>query len=548
MDIPLTDVRARTNVWDCRAPGAQRFFGMRRAACCVVFALAWSACVLAQSAGGLRFDITSFVVEGNSLIPQEEVEARAAPHTGPQRSFDDIKSAAQALQDAYRERGYEAVRVLIPEQDIRHGVVRLQVIEARIRHVRIEGNHHFDDADIRDSVPALREGEAPNVREISANVALANENPVRQQRVVFEAAPEPGMIDAVVRVSDDDPARIGLFLDNSGNPSSGHNRTGIGFMHANVWGADHVLNLQFVTSPTEHQGVVIFGAGYRAPLYGSNALIDVYGGQSDVDSGTLQNLFNVAGEGVIVGGRVTKVLRRLGTYDHKAALGLEWKAFENDVVLVGTSGTLVPDVTTFPLLLTYTGHRQAPGSDLGLYLSYAANMPYGDGDASAEAIAAARAGASAHFQIVRAGISYSLALPKDDILRVAFDGQYTRDALVPGEQFGLGGLNSVRGFYERTTAYDVGHRLSLEIYGPEFGPQIAPDWRARLLAFIDLGRGEDQPPARLAADGLASVGFGGRFARGKRLSLRFDTALVTDGTAGRDKGELRTHFGVAYVF
>jgi hemolysin activation/secretion protein len=521
---------------------------MRRAACCVLLALAWSACVLAQSAAGLRFDIKAFAVEGNSLIPQEEVDERTAPYTGRQRTFDDIKSAAQALQDAYRERGYEAVRVFVPEQDIRHGVVRLQVIEARIRSVRIEGNRHFDDAGIRDSLPSLKEGEAPNVRRISANVALANENPVRQQRVVFEAAPEAGMIDAVVRVTDDDPARIGLFFDNSGNPSTGHNRAGIGFMHANLWGADHVLNLQFVTSPTEHQGVVIFGAGYRAPLYGSNALIDVYGGQSDVDSGTLQSLFNVAGEGVIVGGRVTKMLPRFGGYEQKAALGFEWKAFENDVVLIGTEGTLVPDVTTFPLLLTYTGRHEVPGRELGFYLSYAANMPYGDGDASAQAISAARAGASAHFQVLRAGASFSLALPKDDILRIAIDGQYTPDALVPGEQFGLGGLNSVRGFYERTTAYDVGHRMSLEIYGPEFGPKIGADWRARLLGFIDQGRGWDQAPARIAKDGLASVGIGGRFSRGKRLSLRFDSALVTDGTAGRDKGELRTHFGVAYVF
>jgi hypothetical protein len=47
---------------------------------------------------------------------------------------------------------------------------------------------------------------------------------------------------------------------------------------------------------------------------------------------------------------------------------------------------------------------------------------------------------------------------------------------------------------------------------------------------------------------VASIGVGGRFSRGKRLSLRFDTALVTDGTADRDKGELRTHFGVAYLF
>jgi hypothetical protein len=53
---------------------------------------------------------------------------------------------------------------------------------------------------------------------------------------------------------------------------------------------------------------------------------------------------------------------------------------------------------------------------------------------------------------------------------------------------------------------------------------------------------------RLADEGIMSVGFGGRFSKGKHLVLRFDTALVVDGTADRDKGEVRTHFGIAYTF
>jgi hemolysin activation/secretion protein len=510
--------------------------------------LLWSACAPAQDGSGPRFTIKAYAVEGNSLISQAEVDARVAPFTGTNRAFDDIRRAVQAVESAYRERGFEAVRVLIPEQDIRHGIVRLRVIEARMRRVRVEGNRHFDDASVRASLPALREGEPPNLRDIGANVALANENPVRKTHVAFEAAPAAGAIDALVRVTDDAPVRVGVFFDNSGNSSTGHNRAGIGFLNADVGGADHVLNLQLVTSPTQYDDVLIIGAGYRVPLYASNALVDLYAGYSDVDSGTLQDLFDVSGSGSLLGARLTKVLPRRGRYDHKAALGLEWKAYDNDVVLVGTSGTLIPDVTTFPLLLTYTGRHQSPGRELGLFATYAANMPYGDGDASEAAIAAARAGASAHFEVWRAGASASYALPRDNVLRVAFDGQYTRDALVPGEQFGLGGLNSVRGFQERTTAFDTGYRISIEFYGPEFGPKLSTDWHARLLGFVDVGRGRDQAPARIAAGSLGSIGIGGRFSRGKHLSMRFDTGLVTDGATGRDAGALRTHFAVAYAF
>lgn len=495
-----------------------------------------------------RFDIQSFVVEGNTLLEQRVIDELVTPFTGKQRDFGDIQKALEALQASYLERGFNAVRVLVPEQDIRAGQVRLQVIEARIRNVRIEGNKFFDNDNIRASLPALKEGTAPNTRDIGANVTLANENPIRQARVVLESTPEVGKVDAVVRVTDADPWRTTAFFDNSGNPTTGHYRAGLGFLNANFGGADHVLNLQAITSPTQFEDVLILGAGYRVPMYGANALFDLYGGYSDVDSGTLADLFSVSGSGTIAGARYTQVLPRLGSYEQKLAIGLEWKAFDNDVVLVGSTTTLVPDVTTLPLLLSYTGRDQEPGRDFAFYATYAANNPYGDGDASRQAIEASRAGAKPRFQILRFGASYSLALPQDNIFRVALDGQYTQDALIPGEQFGLGGLNSVRGFYERSTAHDIGHRVSFEMYGPESGQLIAPGWRLRILGFIDAARGRDREPVRLAGSGLMSVGAGARASQGKRLSLRLDLAVVTDGTASRKTGSVRTHIGVAYTF
>jgi len=345
---------ANARSWDCPERAALRFFLMRYSANAAARLLALCLLLLcvsslhAQPAAEPRFAISAFVVEGNTVIEQEELGARVAPFIGPQRAFSDIQDAALAIATAYRERGYEAVRVLIPEQDIRTGVVRLRVVEARVRRIRVEGNRHFDEAQVRASLPALRESEPPNTREISANVSLANESPVRQAHVAFEAAPEAGAIDAVVRVTDESPVRGGAFLDNSGNASTGHYRAGVSFMHADVAGADHVLNVQLVTSPTQYDDVMIVGAGYRAPLYEPNLLLEVYGGRSDVNSGTLQDLFSVSGSGALLGVRLTRALPRIGRYEHKAAMGVEWKAFENDVVLLGTSGTLVPDVTTRP--------------------------------------------------------------------------------------------------------------------------------------------------------------------------------------------------------
>ena len=113
-----------------------------------------------------RFDINAFDVEGNTLLPADEVQKLVQPFTGKQRDFGDIQKAIEALQDAYTGKGYNAVRVLIPEQDIRAGRVRIQVIEARIRNVRIEGNRYYNNENVRASLPALKEGESPAPAEL----------------------------------------------------------------------------------------------------------------------------------------------------------------------------------------------------------------------------------------------------------------------------------------------------------------------------------------------------------------------------------------------
>lgn len=495
-----------------------------------------------------RFDINAFDVEGNTLLPADEVQKLVQPFTGKQRDFGDIQKAIEALQDAYTGKGYNAVRVLIPEQDIRAGRVRIQVIEARIRNVRIEGNRYYNNENVRASLPALKEGESPNTRRIGENVQLSNENPVRQQRVVLESTEEQGKVDATVKVTDDDPYRVTVFLDNTGNSTTGNYRAGVGVVNSNFDNKDHVINVQLITSPDQWDDVQIIGGGYRAPFYESNTVLEVYGGRSDVDSGTVQGLFDVAGAGLILGGRVTQILPRLGIYEQKLSAGWEYKAFDNDVVLVGGSTTLVPDVITQPLTFAYTGRYQVPGKDYGFYLSYTMNLPGDTGDSAQPAIDAARPGAPANFEIWRGGVTLAHGIGGDAILRLVVEGQYTRAPLVPGEQYGLGGVNNVRGFFEREVAYDIGHRAAFEVYGPEIGHTLGADWRARMLGFFDVGRGRDQEPVRLAEEGLSSVGFGARATRGRSISLRAEAALVRNGAASRERGDARLHFAAAYTF
>jgi len=496
-----------------------------------------------------RFAIQRFVVEGNSLLAQGELDRILAPFSGKDRDFGDIQRALEALQDAYTSRGYNAVRVSVPEQDIRSGQVRLRVVEARIRRVRVQGNRFFDEKNLRAGLPSLKEGTSPNTRTIGQDAQLVNENPAKQVSVALQASDDPGQLDATVRVTDEKPSRVSVFADNTGTPKTGNSRTGLSYQNANLFNGDDVINAQYLTSPGHASDVKVFGAGYRVPVYKLSGVVDILAGYSSVNSGTVQDLFNVSGKGTVAGLRYTQLLGRIDSYEHRIAFGLDYRAYKNSVILVGTTESLVPDITVRPASLTYSGRSSQVGRDLSFNLSYSHNVPGGDkGDQAAFDEPGQRSGASAKYSIWRAGAALSQLLPSDFILRAAANAQQTKDLLVPGEQFGMGGADSVRGYYERETASDVGRRFSLEGYSPDFGSRIGSTWRARALVFYDAARGHDNIPERGPENKLGGFGLGLRANQGKSFAFRLDVARVTQDAGTRLNGEYRAHAAVAYSF
>src|SRR6267154_305237 len=324
-----------------------------------------------------RFEIQRFLVEGNTLLKQSELDRILTPFSGKNRDFGDIQRALEALQDAYAGRGYNAVRVSVPEQDIRAGQVRLRVVEARIRRVRVQGNRFFDEKNVRAGLPSLKEGSSPNTRAIGQDAQLVNENPAKQVSVALQAADDPGQVDASVRVTDEKPGRTSVFADNTGTPATGNLRTGLGYQNANLFNGDDVLSAQLITSPGHASDVKVFGAGYRVPVYGWAGVVDVLAGYSSVSSGVVQDLFNVSGKGTVFGLRYTQLLGRIDTYEHRVALGLDYRAYKNNVINLISGTSEIPDITVHPVSLTYVGRFSQVGRDLSFNVSYSQNIPGG---------------------------------------------------------------------------------------------------------------------------------------------------------------------------
>jgi hemolysin activation/secretion protein len=500
---------------------------------------------LAHGAASPRFEISRFVVQGNTLLTDAEVEAALAPFRGAGRDFGDVQRALAALQKAYAARGFNAVKVALPEQELNEGVVRLQVVEARIGRVTIEGNRFFDSANIRRSLPGLREGETPNIGRISASLAQANENPAKKTTLQLQGAERDGEVDARLIVTDEKPWTLALNADNTGNDATGKTMVGVVYQNANVAGLDHVLSLQYTTSIERPERVGVYGAGYHMPIYSLGDSIDVYANYADINSGSvLAGIFElqVSGKGTVFGTRYNHAFGHLGPVESTLTLGFEQKAYRNVADYQGFD--LGNDVTVRPLSLAYWGTWRAGAATTVYTLSAVRNIPGGKhgGD---EDFALARNGASADYSLARYGIAHTRELPRDWQLKLAAVGQYTRDALVPGEQFGMGGMGSVRGFLSREFVGDKGYSGTVEVYTPELCARV-PGASAfcRVLAFYDAGRVKrnDPLPGEMSNVSIGSIGLGLRAAVGRHATLQLDYGHVIDAGSTGDKGDNRFNF------
>ncbi|MYM26947.1 BamA/TamA family outer membrane protein [Duganella sp. CY15W] len=509
-------------------------------------ASAWAADTADDSA--IRFEISHFEVKGNTLLPPAEIDALLSKYSGKQRDFGDVQRALEALEAVYHERGFNVVTIELPEQELNGGVVVLRVVETKIGRVSVKNNQYFDEANIRRSLPALQEGQSPNLKTISANLKQGNESPSKQVTMKLQSGEKDDEVDAVLDVKDESPWKVMANADNTGTEATGKTHLGVILQNANLFGRDHLASLQYTTSAEEPGRVKVYGAGYHIPLYGLGDSLDFFASYSNVDSGTVSagalNLA-VSGKGAVYGARYNQALVKRGEIESRLSYGVDVKAFKNSVQYQGTE--LGNNVTVHPLSISYQANAPIALGEVGGQITLLRNISGGSNGGPAS-FNLARVNSKPDYTLLRFGGSITRALENQWQLRAIVNGQYTSDALIPGEQFGIGGATSVRGFIEREIANDTGASLNLEAYTPNLCSRAG--WNCRLLGFYDsayVHRNKAQP-GEIVSTSIASAGIGARFVLSTYVNLQLDYGHVlrAGATTRADANRLHLRLGLAY--
>lgn len=513
--------------------------------------------VLAQSAEP-SVDVQGFKVSGNSLLDGATVDAVLAPFRG-RRTLTELRAAAAALQEAYRGAGYGAVVVFVPEQTLRGGEVALGVLEGKIVKVEVTGQQQFSAEAVRRSLPALREGQTPRVRAIDTQMTLANENPARQLALTLEPGARQGEVDARISASERPLQRWTASVDNTGNSQTGPLRAALTWRHADISGADDVLSVTLQTSPSKPAAVRVASLSYSRPFYEAGLRLDAYAAYSNVDGGstaTAAGNLQFVGRGNVFGARLTKLLPRWRELDQRLTLGWDRRDYLNDCGIeglpAGACGPSGESVTVQPLTLEYT--LQSSGDlPAGLNLAFSRNLDLGGSKAQPARFLAVRDGAPLPYQLWRLGGFVSPQLGRDWKLSARLAAQVSSDALVPGEQFGVAGAGTVRGYAEREVVGDSGYALALELMGPNLLRSDAAEAprQLRMAVFGDAGRVSNRLDTECRQGhtrcSLAAFGVGVRWAAGPG-QLRLDIARAGQPGTRTDKGDWRVHLAGSWIF
>ena len=137
----------------------------------------------------VRFTVERFDIIGDNPIG-DRANQILEPFTGEQYGLEGLSAARDALEQAVIEAGFNFHRVSLPPQELFEGAVILSISRFSIGQILVEGNEHFDDANILHSVPELKAGGTPNTRKLSRSLKIANKHASKNTVLRFREGTE----------------------------------------------------------------------------------------------------------------------------------------------------------------------------------------------------------------------------------------------------------------------------------------------------------------------------------------------------------------------
>jgi hemolysin activation/secretion protein len=579
------------------------------------------------------FEVRRFVVSGNTLLPDEQIQESLSSAIGTNVTLPRIQKALGDLQLAYRERGWASVFVSLPQQQLADATVQVQVSEGVLTDIQVTGNRHYATRNVLRSLPSLRTNTIPNGLVFQRELDAANQNRDRQIYPVLGPGPEPGTSALTLRVKDRFPLHGRIDVNNQATPATPEWRVNVSAQYNNLWQRDHQLGVSYGFSPEAFKQpppdsdylfnrplIAFYGAYYRMPfgdpvsveeqIRGSRAFgfdeatrqfrlppasgrpeFSLYANAASSDTGIqltpdvvvaqtplLTIVSRDSGRNLTAietaGARFSLPIALSETRRLNLSAGIEARRFAlstfntNNFIIT----TVVTNAQGSQTIRSEVASPQPSRSNEAVYLPLVASIDFSSTDSTGSTSAslglsgnfigddddfaalAYSPEASATFGKVTVNFSRTQQLPHGLSALVRASGQLATGPLIGNEQFALGGMGTVRGYYEGQEVADAGWYAGVDLRTPLYQTQL-PGWNDPLptwlrgLIFFDAGQ-------RLQLDGVApvdtrtlwSLGFGASANLNNTFDLKVTVGWPLSDSADRTAYTPRANLSIGGQF
>jgi hemolysin activation/secretion protein len=468
-----------------------------------------------------------------------------------------IASISQEVARAYRRADRPLVDAIPIEQDVSDGIIKFAVVEFKAGELNVTGNRWFSTSAIKS---AFRTKPNQQIKSsiIAEDLAIINENPFRSVEAIYSRSQQPEKTDITLNVYDKRPVRVYAGIDDAGVPSLGVNRVFTGISFGDLFQAGHQFTYQFLSSTNflsdDNQNLTPPRPGPRLAVHTLSYVMPLLN-RDRIDFSALYATsnprivapFTQRGINGQISVRYVHRLRRTESFGQELRFGYDFKRSNNNLtfggVNVSANYTEIHQLVT-EYAATLTDPKGSTSATLIGVLS-PGGIDQANSQASFEKV---RPGARSRYSYTQLQIERNFRLGSGGALIIRGTGQIASGPLLPSEQLGLGGANSVRGFDTFAALGDEGWIFGTELRFPTINiAKIGTNSvRIQPLIFIDAGHTYSKRMIDpIHSDvGLASTGIGIRFNLGPYLNANLDYAgQITDAPSGRPKAG-RAHFSL----
>jgi hemolysin activation/secretion protein len=486
-----------------------------------------------------------------SLAQSPEFDSEVQSYIGQPVTMKSLAELTRTIVSYFREHDRPVVNVFVPEQSITSGYVQIVVLVSKVEKVEASGAKWFSNDHLRAEVE-LRPGDEISNRELTSDLNWINRNPFLQSNILMAPGEAPGTTDLMLRTQDRFPLRVYAGFEDSGNQYTGDERILTGFNYGNLFGLGQQLSYQF-TSGEDVNKFTAHSGTYVIPLPWKHQL--TFFGSYANSAANLGPGLDSDGVNWQVSGRYEIPLPGDDKFTESVTAGFDFKRSNNDLIFnVASVSNVFTDVDQF--VLSYqASYLDDYGSTsfVGTGFYSPGGISNNDDDADYQAT---RGGARSNYAYGQLSLNRVTRLPYDFSWSVRGLVQESTANLLPSEQLGLGGYDTVRGYDEREVNGDNGFLLSTEVATPPvslfqlFGVSKVKD-QLQFFGFVDYGGTSlhNVTPADVNPNtNLLGVGPGFRYAINPYLTVRFDYGFQMIDTGFDGRHNSRADFGLVVSY